>query len=110
MEVLDLDGLQYLVTKLRAQSGASRKSAELSVPKSWTRNTTNGYYSQTIKVTGMAAADRPCVFFKAPLAAAQREQKAEAFRQLFAVDSKAGSIVLYASDAPQIAFEVIVEY
>ena len=67
-------------------------------------------YSQTVQVSGMTAADRPCVAFKAPLAATQREQKAEAFRQLFAVESGDGTMVFYAGEQPETVFDVIVEY
>ena len=111
MEVLDLEGLRYLVGKLRAQSGGgTRKSTELTLGADWSRNTADGYYSQTAQVSGMTAADRPCVAFKAPLAAAQREQKAEAFRQLFAVESGDGTMVFYAGEQPETVFDVIVEY
>ena len=111
MEVLDLDGLRYLVGKLKAQSGGSTpRCAELTVGQSWSQNTENGYYSQTVSVSGMTADARPCVAFKAPLAAAQRDQAADAFRQLFAVESREGAMVLYAGQRPETMFDVIVEY
>lgn len=111
MEVLDLDGLRYLVGKLKAQSGGSTpRCAELTVGQSWSQNTENGYYSQTVSVSGMTADARPCVAFKAPLAAAQRDQAGDAFRQLFAVESREGAMVLYAGQRPETTFDVIVEY
>lgn len=111
MEVLDLDGLRYLVGKLKAQScGKTWRCAEFTVGQNWTENTANGYYSITVQVSGMTAADRPCVAFKAPLAVGQRDQAADAFRQLFAVESREGAMVLYAGQRPETTFDVIVEY
>ena len=110
MEVLDLDGLRYLVGKLKAQSGSPAFSAELTIPPGWTHNPADGYYSQTVQVSGMTAAARPCVSFKAPLAPAQRETQGEAYRQLFAVESREGAMVLYAEQQPETAFNVIVAY
>ena len=111
MEVLDLDGLRYLVGKLKAHScGKTWRCAEFTVGQNWTEDTENGYYSQTVSVSGMTADARPCVAFKAPLAAAQRDRAGEAFRQLFAVESREGAMVLYAGQRPETTFDVIVEY
>ena len=92
-------------------SGSAASYADIAVPTTgWTQDTANNCYKKTVTVSGMTAASRARVFFCPPHDMSTLEEQEEAYSLVYAGESTAGGLILYASDEPETAFEITVIY
>ena len=82
------------------------KTMNVSVPKSWTANTSGGY-KQTINVSGILATDNPVVDVVLGDDVEANKLYIKALECISSITTTSGSITLYAYDnAPETAFTI----
>lgn len=90
-----------------ANSKASTASYTVSVPVSWTEDTTNGGFTQTVSVSGILATDNPIADVVLGSDVEANALYLAAWALVTRITTAAGSITLYANgEAPTTAFSV----
>ena len=91
-----------------SEIGAARtETYTVSVPTSWTADSTNGGYYQTVYVSGILATDNPIVDVVLGSNIDTNKQAIEAWGQITRITTAANSITLYANEsAPTTEFNI----
>ena len=109
-KLIGIDELAYFLSKLDSRN-SGLTHVDVTVPATgWTQDTTNNCYTRTVTVTGMTAASRPTVYFCPPHDFTLVDSQEDAYNTLYAGESIAGGIRLYATEVPATSFKITVAF
>ena len=109
-KLIGIDELAYFLSKLDSRN-SGLTHVDVTVPATgWTQDTTNNCYTRTVTVSGMTAASRPTVCFCPPHDFTLVDSQEDAYNTLYAGESVAGGIRLYATEVPATSFKITVAF